>query len=109
MSNSSPLESIFFTALGMQSSAERAAFLDEACDGHGELHRRVDSMLRAQADAGSFLSIPRRRPTPPAIIRSAKAPARKSVPVSSWSKSVKGGWAWSSWPSKLARCSAAWR
>ena len=58
MSNSSPLESIFFTALGMQSSAERAAFLDEACDGHGELRRRVDSMLAVQADAGSFLEHP---------------------------------------------------
>jgi tetratricopeptide (TPR) repeat protein/serine/threonine protein kinase len=58
MSNPSPLESIFFAALEKQSSAERKAFLDEACAGNDELRGSVERMLAAQADAGSFLESP---------------------------------------------------
>ena len=45
MSNSSPLESIFFAALEKPSPAERRAFLDEACAGDADLlrPRRADA------------------------------------------------------------------
>ena len=36
----------------------RAAFLDEACGGDGELRREVDSLLAAHEAAGGFLSSP---------------------------------------------------
>jgi eukaryotic-like serine/threonine-protein kinase len=58
MSNSSPLESIFFAALEKHSSAERVALLDSACAGDNELRGRVERMLAAQSDAGSFLEHP---------------------------------------------------
>jgi len=58
MSTPSPLESIFFAALEKQSADERRAFLDEACAGNDELRGRVERMLTAQAEAGSFLEGP---------------------------------------------------
>jgi serine/threonine protein kinase len=56
MNSSSQLESIFFAALDKGSAPERAAFLDEACVGDGELRRRLERMLEAQA--GGFLQEP---------------------------------------------------
>src|SRR5262245_20996200 len=58
MNNPSPLEVIFFAALEKGSPQERAAYLDEACAGDPDLRRRVDKMLAAQAQAGSFLEQP---------------------------------------------------
>ena len=58
MSNSSQIESVFFAALEKPSLAERTAFLDEACRGDDELCRRVERMLAAQAQVGSFLESP---------------------------------------------------
>jgi len=55
MANSSALEAIFFAALERRSDAERRAYLDKACEGDGELRASVERMLRAQAQAGSFL------------------------------------------------------
>jgi serine/threonine protein kinase/WD40 repeat protein len=37
---------------------ERAAYLDEACGGDAELRRRVEALLQAHDDAGSFLEKP---------------------------------------------------
>jgi eukaryotic-like serine/threonine-protein kinase len=64
MSNSSHLESIFFAALEKPSLAERRAYLDEACAGDADLCVRVERMLAAQADAGSFLESPASPPCP---------------------------------------------
>src|SRR5215213_3914459 len=58
MNTSSHLESIFFTALEKPSPAARRAYLDEACAGDAELCGRVERMLAAQAEAGSFLEQP---------------------------------------------------
>ena len=58
MSTSSPLEVIFFAALQKSSPRERAAYLDEACAGDRDLRGRVEKMLTAQAQAGSFLEVP---------------------------------------------------
>src|SRR6516164_189128 len=62
MNDQSPLEAIFFAALEKGSPQERAAFLDEASAGNPQLRRRVERMLAAQAEAGSFLEQPAHTP-----------------------------------------------
>src|SRR5262249_32169073 len=62
MNDPSPLEAVFFAALEKGSPQERAAYLDEACAGDPDLRRRVEKMLAAQAQAGSFLEQPARGP-----------------------------------------------
>ncbi|MGO9465452.1 MAG: protein kinase, partial [Isosphaeraceae bacterium] len=58
MNDPSPLEAIFFAALEKGTPQERAAYLDEACAGDPELRRRIQKMLAAQDQAGSFLEKP---------------------------------------------------
>src|SRR3990172_2700458 len=58
MGDTSQLETVFFAALEKPTPAERKAYLDEACAGDEELRRRVERMLAAQAEAGSFLESP---------------------------------------------------
>jgi serine/threonine protein kinase len=60
MNDYSPIEAIFFAALEKGSPQERAAFLDEATAGNPVLRRRLEKMLAAQAEAGSFLEQPAR-------------------------------------------------
>jgi serine/threonine protein kinase len=62
MNNPSPLEVIFFAALEKGSPEERATYLDRACAGDPDLRGRVEKMLTAQAQAGSFLEQPARSP-----------------------------------------------
>jgi eukaryotic-like serine/threonine-protein kinase len=62
MNHPSPLEAIFFAALEKGSAGERIAHLDEFCGGDGDLRRRVEKMLAAQAEAGSFLEQPAHSP-----------------------------------------------
>ena len=57
MNDPSPLEAIFFAALE-KAPQERAAYLDLACAGDSELRRRIEKMLAAQDQAGSFLEKP---------------------------------------------------
>jgi tetratricopeptide (TPR) repeat protein len=59
MNDPSPLEAIFFAALE-KAPPERAAYLDLACAGDSELRRRIEKMLAAQDQAGSFLERPAR-------------------------------------------------
>jgi serine/threonine protein kinase len=49
---------IFAAALSHESTNQRAAYLDEACAGDAELRGRVETLLRAYADAGSYLEKP---------------------------------------------------
>jgi serine/threonine protein kinase/Flp pilus assembly protein TadD len=58
MNELSPLEVIFFAALEKGAPQERAAYLEEACAGDPDLRQRVEKMLAAQAQAGSFLEQP---------------------------------------------------
>src|SRR5262245_21179875 len=51
-------ESIFAAALEKQSPGERAAFLDEACQGNAPLRAEVDELLQAYRDASGFLESP---------------------------------------------------
>ncbi len=60
MNDPSPLEAIFFDALEKATPQECAAYLDQACAGDPDLRRRVEKMLAAQAQAGSFLEQPAR-------------------------------------------------
>ena len=48
MSETSPLESIFFAALEKQAGADRCAFLDDACAVDGSLRHKVERMLAAE-------------------------------------------------------------
>src|SRR5262245_10669020 len=58
MTERSPAEAIFFAALEKASTAERAAFLDEACAGDEVLRRRVERLLAAHPQVGGFLERP---------------------------------------------------
>ena len=49
------LEAIFAESPGKASLAERAVYLDEACGREIELRRRLDALLKAHDEAGSFL------------------------------------------------------
>jgi eukaryotic-like serine/threonine-protein kinase len=51
----SPAEDVFFTALAKADPAERAAYLDEACGADVELRRHVGRLLEAHPQIGSFL------------------------------------------------------
>jgi formylglycine-generating enzyme required for sulfatase activity/serine/threonine protein kinase len=51
-------ESIFTTAAALKTEAERQAYLDEACKDNPELRAEVEALLKADADAGSFLNHP---------------------------------------------------
>jgi hypothetical protein len=54
----SAVESLLFAALALPTAAERAAFLNLACAGDAELHRQVETLLQAHANAGDFLNKP---------------------------------------------------
>src|SRR2546430_5868205 len=55
---SEPLEDIFLAALERGSAEERRAYLDAACAGDASLRERIEALLSAHADAGSFLEKP---------------------------------------------------
>jgi serine/threonine protein kinase len=49
---------IFITARHITSAEDRGRYLVEACGGDAELRQRVEGLLQAQNDAGSFLQSP---------------------------------------------------
>jgi serine/threonine protein kinase len=57
-------ETIFAAALQWETPAQRAAYLDEACAGDADRRRRVEDLLRASDDAGTFLDRPVGQPKP---------------------------------------------
>ena len=52
------VKAVFDQAAEIAPPADRAAFLDNACGGDAELRVRVEVLLRAHAEAGSFLEQP---------------------------------------------------
>jgi WD40 repeat protein/serine/threonine protein kinase len=50
------LKSIFGKALELSSASERAAYLDQACQGDSCLRAEVESLLQARQDASGFLA-----------------------------------------------------
>ena len=51
------IEDLYHSALE-RDSAERAAFINESCDGDEELRHEVESLLASQAQAGAFIEEP---------------------------------------------------
>jgi serine/threonine protein kinase/WD40 repeat protein len=59
MSDPQPeLRAVFCAALDRQTAAERADYLDEACQGRPELRQRVEALLQAHEEASGFLQEP---------------------------------------------------
>src|SRR5262245_56961819 len=52
-------KAIFMTALDNSDPADRAAYLAQACGGDEILRQRVELLLKAHSDPGSFLVSPR--------------------------------------------------
>jgi hypothetical protein len=88
-------KAIFRVASSIESTEVRHDYLGQVCGDNPELLGRVATLLRMQAEEPGFLEAP--------------APGPSSAPTSSWSRSAKGAWVWSIWPSKSARCGAWWR
>jgi serine/threonine protein kinase/tetratricopeptide (TPR) repeat protein len=57
-------EQIFLEAVELQSLADRIAYLDRACAGDPELRARVEGLIRAHEEAGTFLDGPIFDPQP---------------------------------------------
>jgi serine/threonine protein kinase len=73
-------ESIFFAALEKTSPAERAAYLDEACRGDSDLRYRVERLLEAHPQVGSFLQKPLAEHPDETQAHNAGSPAAGAVP-----------------------------
>src|SRR5260370_36460211 len=59
MTDTAPdFKAIFVEALDLASDAERAAYLERACAGLPDVQARVEALLAAIGQAGSFLEIP---------------------------------------------------
>src|SRR5262245_28549758 len=52
------IKAIFVEALDLASDAERADYLDRACEGSPDVRARVEDLLIAFGQAGSFLEVP---------------------------------------------------
>ncbi|MFO0811352.1 MAG: protein kinase [Gemmataceae bacterium] len=52
------VESIFFAAIQKPTPGDRSAYLDDACGGDADLRGRVERLLAAQPQVGSFLEQP---------------------------------------------------
>jgi serine/threonine protein kinase/WD40 repeat protein len=52
------IEAVFFAALDKNDAAERAQYLDQACNGDPDLRRCVEKLLAAQPRVGEFLQAP---------------------------------------------------
>ncbi len=48
------LRTIFIEALEKESAEARDEYLEEACDGDGELRERLEALLSAHGEAGNF-------------------------------------------------------
>jgi len=56
------LRDFFSKALQCQTAEEQAAYLEQACPGDAELRARLEELLQAHREAGSFLQEPSPRP-----------------------------------------------
>src|SRR5262245_49916565 len=64
--NQPQVDEVFDEALRHAAGPDRARYLDEVCGGDLELRRRVERLLRAVSEAGSFLEAPAQDPSPTA-------------------------------------------
>ena len=105
---------LFTAALAISNPAKRALWLDARCAGDHVLKQRLERLLAAAAASGNPLDDNPRDdpgvtlPTPPPalgpahrISRRSDRPGRSSpAGTSSCSRSAKGAWAASGWPSR---------
>jgi WD40 repeat protein/serine/threonine protein kinase len=56
------IDRIFWDAAQLASAADRAGYLDGACNGDAGLRKRVEQLLQARAKADSFLELPATAP-----------------------------------------------
>jgi hypothetical protein len=54
----SSIDEVFFAAMERETPEARAAYLDEVCGSDQDLRRRVERLLEAQLNVGSFLNAP---------------------------------------------------
>ena len=80
MTEPSPAEAIFFAALEKNTPEERAAFLEAACGADSNLRQRVERLLAAHPQVGSFLETPA-QPGVGAAEAPTRAPEEKSPAV----------------------------
>jgi uncharacterized protein (TIGR03067 family) len=52
--DASAVKEIFLSAIDRPTAAERISYLDEACGGDTELRQRIEALLKAHAESGSF-------------------------------------------------------
>ncbi|HZL91308.1 MAG TPA: family 16 glycoside hydrolase [Pirellulaceae bacterium] len=76
-------ESIFAAAIAKKKPQERAAYLDEACQGNAELRAQVEELLTASAAAGSFFEHP-----PAALDATVDAAAHDTHKPAGWDGSL---------------------
>src|SRR5215471_10392148 len=62
--NRPQIDELFDEALRHAAGQDRARYLDEVCGGDLELRRRVERLLQAASEAGSFLEAPAQDPSP---------------------------------------------
>src|SRR5262249_7234302 len=62
--NQPQVDEVFDEALHRAAGQDRARYLDEVCGGDLELRQRVERLLRALSEAGSFLERPAQDPSP---------------------------------------------
>src|SRR5499427_3639357 len=62
--NQLQVDEVVDEAIRRASGPDRARYLDEVCGGDLELRRRVERLLRAVSEAGSFLETPAQDPSP---------------------------------------------
>src|SRR5499427_603405 len=62
--NQLQVDEVVDEAIRRASGPDRARYLDEVCGGDLELRRRVERLLRAVSEAGSFLESPAQDPSP---------------------------------------------
>src|SRR5262249_26164638 len=61
--NQPQVDEVFDEALRRAAGPDRDCYLDEVCGGDPELRRRVERLLRAVSEAGSFLETPAQDPS----------------------------------------------
>src|SRR6202451_4393787 len=81
MTEQSPAEAIFFAALEKGTPEDRVAYLQAACGDDSKLRQRVERLLAAHSQVGSFLEPP--APGKVGAAEAATLPPREKSPVDS--------------------------
>src|SRR5262245_40822778 len=75
MASSHPADEIFEEALRLPLGPRRSAYLDEACGADLPMRQRIERLLEAAAQAGSYLEAP----AVPALVPTIEAPPTERI------------------------------